>query len=92
MSRLDSQTLLAMNARGAVVALATEVELTLRLIEQLPSEAPTGEQVADLRRVLEHRTQQVQREIQAVQGGLQGAVSAAVMFAESRAVPAPKEG
>jgi hypothetical protein len=82
---MDSQTLLAMNARGAVVALATEVELTLRLIEQLPPEGPTREQLDDLARVLEHRTQQVQREIQAVQGGLQGAVSAALMWAERRA-------
>lgn len=82
---MDHRTLLAMNARGAVVALATEVELTLRLIEQLPDDAPTTEDVETLRRTLEFRTSQVDREIRAVQGGLQGMVNAELFLAEQEA-------
>lgn len=82
---MDHRTLLAMNARGAVVALATEVELTLRLIDQLPDDAPTPEDVEDLRRTLEFRVAQVDREIRAVQGGLQGMVGAELVMAEQKA-------
>lgn len=65
--------------RLAVVALAYEVEITLRLLEQLPDAEQFPAPVAGL---LEDREQQVHEAIAALQGRLAGALNLARMQVE----------
>ncbi len=80
-----------MAARLAAVAVAWEVETTCRWLEGLDAipegERPTPEQAADLVRVIEHRRQQLDREVQSMLGAVQGAMSAVLLRAEHRATP-----
>lgn len=69
-------------ARLAALELVYEVQVTLMLLEQLPSdERPTPEHVEDLTRLLEHRQEQVTAAIQRTQGRLASAANYALVRA-----------
>lgn len=78
----DPRTRLAGDAREAAIKLAAEVELTVRLVSQIPSSPPTLEGLEDLRRVLEFRGGAVDREVHALQANVQAIINFELLAAE----------
>jgi hypothetical protein len=75
-----------MAARLSACAVVWEAETTCKWLEGLAAipegERPTPEQVADLERVIDHRIEQLDREVRSMLGALQGAMSATLLLAE----------
>jgi hypothetical protein len=61
--------------RLAMIDLVFEVQVTLMLLEQLPTEPPTASQFEGLENLLEYRQEQVDARVMAMQGCLAGAMN-----------------
>lgn len=73
-------------ARASAVELVFEVEMTLRWLAQLPpDELPQEGDVEALRRIIEHRTAEVDRAASAMQAALQAVCNQALLEAERKA-------
>lgn len=70
-------------ARLAIVQLAYEAEITLKMLEQLPEDEATQLDVENLTRLLEHRGGQVDTAARTLQARLSGAMNLALLKAET---------
>jgi hypothetical protein len=57
-------------AREALLALVFDVEATLKLVDQLPEDKPSGSDVESLRQVFDHRAHLIHSELDAVDGAM----------------------